>query len=61
MAVDNVDMDVPRKVGDSSSNGFQDIRGADFVSNERTNIDEVYPNSAKPIKATKLFTASRFS
>ena len=36
MAVDNVGMDVPIKFGDSRSNGFQDIRGADFVSNERT-------------------------
>ena len=34
-AVDNVG---PVKLGDSRSNGFRDIRGADFVSNERTNI-----------------------
>ena len=30
-------MDVPIKFGDSSSNDFRDIRGAGFVSNERTN------------------------
>ena len=39
MAVDNVGsvgMDVPIKFDDSRSNGFRDIRGADFVSNERT-------------------------
>ena len=34
--VDNVGLDVPIKFGDSKSNGFRDIRGADFVSNERT-------------------------
>ena len=55
VAVDNVGMDVPIKFGDSRSNGFQDIPGADFVSNERTNegkikrtnIAEAYSNSAK--------------
>ena len=36
MAVANVGMDVAVKVDDSKSNGFRDIRGADFVSNERT-------------------------
>ena len=36
MAVDNVGMDVPVKFGDSRSNGFRDIQGADFVLNERT-------------------------
>ena len=41
MAEDNVGMDVPIKFG------FRDIRGADFVSNKRTNIGEAYPNSAK--------------
>ena len=35
-AVDNVSVDVPIKFGDSRSNGFRDIRGADFVLNERT-------------------------
>ena len=34
VAVDYVRMDVPAKIGDSKSNGFQDIREADFVSNE---------------------------
>ena len=47
VAVDNVCMDVPIKFGDSSSNGFRDIRGADIVSNERTYIGEAYCNSAK--------------
>ena len=31
-------MDVPKEFGDSMSNGFRDIRGAEFVSNERTNM-----------------------
>ena len=44
VAVDSVGMDVPIKFGDSRSNGFRDIRGTDFVSNERTNIVEAYPN-----------------
>ena len=34
--VDNFGMDVPIKIGDSRSNGFRDIRGTVFVSNERT-------------------------
>ena len=37
VAVDNVGMDVPIKFGDSGSNRFRDIRGADFVTYERTN------------------------
>ena len=37
MAVDNFGVDVPIKFGDSRSNGFRDIRGADFVSNKRSN------------------------
>ena len=36
VAVGNIGMDVHVKFGDSRSNGFRDIRGADFVSNERT-------------------------
>ena len=47
VAVDNVGIDVPIKFGDSMSNSFRDIRGAVFVSNERTNIGEAYPKSAK--------------
>ena len=50
MAVDNVGVNVCVKFGfgDSRSNGFRDIRGSDFVSNERTNEqDEAYPNRAK--------------
>ena len=43
MAVDNVGMDVPIKFGDSRSNGFRDIRGVDFASNERMNIGEAKP------------------
>ena len=34
LAVDSVGFDVPIKFGNSTSNGFRDIRGADFVSNE---------------------------
>ena len=37
LAVDNDGIDVPIKFGDSRSNGFRDIRGAYFVSNDRTN------------------------
>ena len=37
LAVDNVGLDVSIKFGDSRSNGFRDIRGADFVSNKRMN------------------------
>ena len=36
VAVDNVGVDVPIKFGDSTSNRFRGIRGADFVSYERT-------------------------
>ena len=36
-AVYNVDMDVCIKLGYSRSDDVQDIRGADFMSNERTN------------------------
>ena len=54
--VDNVSVNVLLKFGDSSSNGFRDSRGADFVSHERT--------LAKPIpivrnaKALRLKTQS---
>ena len=44
MAVDDVGMNAPVQFGESRSNGFRHIRGADFVSNEH---DEAYPNSAK--------------
>ena len=47
MAVDNVGVDVRIKYANYRSNGFRDIRGAVFVSNERTNIGEAYPDSAK--------------
>ena len=47
-AVDNVSIDVPIKFGDCRSSGFRDIRGGDFVSNERTwRRLEGSPNSAK--------------
>ena len=36
VAVENVGMDVPVKSVIPGENGFRDIRGADFVSNERT-------------------------
>ena len=36
MAVGNVGVDGPIKLGDSRSNGFRDIRGVDLMSNERT-------------------------
>ena len=44
MAVDNVDVDVTVKFGDSRANGFRDIRGAAFE------YGEAYPNSAKRLK-----------
>ena len=37
LAVDHVGVDIPIKFGDSRSNGFRHIRGADFVSNKRMN------------------------
>ena len=40
-------MDLPIKLDDSSLNDFRDIGGADFVSIERMNIGEAYPNNAK--------------
>ena len=36
LAAENVGVDVPVKFGGPRSNGFLDIRGADFVSNKRT-------------------------
>ena len=52
VAVDNDSVDVPVKFGDSKSNGFWAIRGADFVSNEPTNWTKpmAYPNSAQRLK-----------
>ena len=47
IVVESVGLDVPVKFGDSVSNGFRDIRGADF---ERTNIGEAYPNSATDVR-----------
>ena len=49
MAVERVGMDVPVKFGDSRSNGSRAIRGAGFVSNQRTNKVEAYLNRAKRI------------
>ena len=54
MTVDNVSMDVFIKFGDSRQNVFRDIRGADFLSNERTtnertNIGEAYPSIAQNV------------
>ena len=37
VAIDNVGVDVHIKIGDSRSNRFRDIRGADCVTYERTN------------------------
>ena len=44
MAEDKVCMDVPIKFCDSRANGFRDIRGADFASNEQT-LAQAFPNS----------------
>ena len=49
LVVDNVGMDLPIKFGDSRSTGFLDIRGADFVSNERTNIKWPIPQARNAI------------
>ena len=51
MAVDNVGMDVPIKFGILGQTVFRDIRGADFVSNERT--------LAKPIPIVRNATVYR--
>ena len=42
-ATDYVGMDVHVKFGDSRSSGFRNIRRADFVSNERTNMKKHIP------------------
>ena len=56
MAVDNVGVDDPIKFGDARSNGFRDIRGADFVSNKRT-IERT--NIKWPIPIARNATALR--
>ena len=43
VAIENVIVDVPVKFGDYRSNGFQDIGGANFVSNERMNRTKPIP------------------
>ena len=61
VAVDQVGLDVRVKFGDSRSYGCQDIQGADFVSNERTNMTEAYDvrhkrlSGVSPKKATHDF------
>ena len=40
--LDSVGMDVPAEFGDARSNGSRDIRAADFVLIERTNMTEAY-------------------
>ena len=47
-------MDIRVKFGDSRSNGFQDIRGADFVSNERTNEHDEAPIARNASQAFRL-------
>ena len=42
VVVEYIGMDVPVKFGDSKSNGSWDIRGADFFTNEWTNMTEAY-------------------
>ena len=42
MAVESVGIDGRVKLCDSRSNGSRDIRGADCVSNEQTNMTEAY-------------------
>ena len=49
MAVDYVGMDVHEKFCDSRSNNSGDIRGADFVLNEQTNVTEAYHIRQKSI------------
>ena len=58
VAEDNVSMDVRVKFGAYRSNGLRDIRGADFVSNERTN--ESYPTSAKRLTPKIVARANLF-
>ena len=42
MAVEPISLDICVEFGDSRSNGSRDIRGADCVLNERTNMTEGY-------------------
>ena len=52
VAIDNVGVDVSIKFGDSKSNRFRDIRGADFVTYQRTNEN-------KPIQIVRNAIAFR--
>ena len=61
VAVDNVGMDVNVKLGDSKSNGFRYIRGADFVSNEQTNRTKPIPVAEMPFALSRLQSEVRFS
>ena len=54
VAADKVGMDIPVKFGDSKSNGSRDIRGADFESNERTNMTEAYHIRQKALRAFRI-------
>ena len=57
MTIGNVVVNVGVKFGDSRSNGFRDIRGTDFVSNERANEHgETHANSAKRLFRLKTAT-----
>ena len=56
VAVDNVGMDVFVKFDGSMSNGFRDIRGADFVSNEQ---DEAHSNSTKRLSGEIVISSSK--
>ena len=61
VAVDNVSMDVPIKFCDSSSNGFRDIRGADFVSMFRLKTGFLQPSLYRKISLYFCQSVFRFS
>ena len=57
LAIDYVGMGVQVEFGDSRSNGPRDIRGADFVSNERTNMTKPIPIARNAFQTFRLKTA----
>ena len=62
VAVDNVGINVCVKFDDSRSNGFWDIRWADFVSNERINEQhEGYSIAQNACQASEAFRREKIT
>ena len=58
VAVKQAGMDVLVKCGDSRSNSSRDVRAADLVSNERTNLAEAYGRRRKLLSGISPKTVS---